>query len=199
MSRPVKLILSAAMAFLVVVAYLAIERLSGTPEVARNPATGAIGGPFSLIDQNGTRRSDADFRGRYMLVNFGYTGCPDFCPVIVQAIGDALSMVGAPAAKIQLVFITVDPARDKPAVLKTFLDAFDKRFVGLTGSEDEIKAAMRAYRVYAVKKDPDAAGNYTVDHTTLTYLMGPDGKYITHLRHNMTAEQMAEVIKANIK
>ncbi|MGE0735644.1 MAG: SCO family protein [Alphaproteobacteria bacterium] len=199
MSRNLKLIFSAILAFLLVVGYLAVERLTAPPPPDRPPTASAIGGPFSLVDQNGVRRTDADFRGRYMLVNFGYTGCPDFCPVVVQAISDALSMLGAQADKLQPIFITVDPARDQPQQLKAFLDAFDKRFVGLTGTEDEIKAAMRAYRVFAAKKEPDASGNYTVDHTTLTYLIDPDGKYVTHLRHNLTAEQMAELLKANLK
>ena len=195
MSRNIKLILSAVAAFLAVVVYLAVTRLTAVPDAQ----TTAIGGPFSLVDQTGARRTDRDFRGHYMLVNFGYTGCPDFCPVVVQAISDALPLVGAPAARLQPIFITVDPARDQPAQLKAFLDAFDQRWIGLTGTDDEIRAAMRAYRVYAVKKPPDAAGNYTVDHSTLTYLIGPDGKYITHLRHNMTAEQMAELLKENLK
>jgi cytochrome oxidase Cu insertion factor (SCO1/SenC/PrrC family) len=155
-----------------------------------------IGGPFTLTDQNGRRVSDEEFRGRLMLVYFGYTFCPDMCPLGLTTIADAIDVL-PPELQDQVVpvFITVDPARDTPAVLRDYVPQFSPRLVGLTGSEAEIAGALRAYRVYASKSDAKAAdGGYLVDHSTFTYLMGRNGKYLTHFGHGTTPEEMAKSI-----
>ena len=148
-----------------------------TPTVVTGKAL--IGGPFSLIDQTGKRISDQDFRGRYMLVYFGYTFCPDVCPASLQVISAALDQLGPAADKITPVFITLDPERDTPEKLASYIRSFHPRLVGLTGSPAEIAAAVKAYRVYA-KKVPDEKNpaDYTMDHSSIVFLMGPDGNLI---------------------
>ena len=141
--------------------------------------TAKVGGPFRLVDQSGHARSDADFRGRYMLVYFGYSRCPDVCPTTLSVMADALSRLGPRRKEIVPVFITLDPERDNPQVLGQYLAAFGKDFVGLTGSEERIKAVAAAYHVFYAKH-PLAGGDYSVDHTGALYLMGPDGTFVTY-------------------
>jgi protein SCO1 len=138
-----------------------------------------IGGPFSLTDQNGQHRTDADYRGHFMLVFFGFTNCPDVCPTTLAMLSDVLNKLGAKADLVVPVFISVDPARDTPAVLKSYLASFGPRFVGLTGTSDEVAKAAKAYRAY-YKKVPLPGGGYTMNHSSVIYLMGPDGKFVTH-------------------
>ncbi len=146
------------------------------------PATGKalVGGPFSLVDQTGKRVTDQDFRGRYMLIYFGYTFCPDVCPASLQVISSALDQLGPDAGRITPIFITMDPARDTPAKMAEYVRSFHPRLVGLTGSPSEIASVLKAYRVYAKKvpdeKDPTV---YTMDHSSIVYLMGPDGDLVT--------------------
>jgi protein SCO1/2 len=137
-----------------------------------------IGGPFELIDQTGHRRTDQDFRGRYMLLYFGYTYCPDVCPTTLQSMADALAKLGMKADRIVPVFITLDPERDTPDVLRKYLHAFGSDFVGLTGTLPAITNAAHAYRVFFAKH-PVAGGEYSVDHSSMIYLVGPDGKLVT--------------------
>ena len=156
-----------------------------------------IGGPFALIDQNGTPRTDADFRGRYMLVFFGYTHCPDVCPTALQTIADALDALGPEADKIVPIFITVDPERDDAKALKAYVANFHPRLVGLTGSLDAIKKVTKAYRVYRAKAgDGD---DYLMDHSAFTYLMGPDGRYVAHFRDGITPEDMARTLRKALR
>lgn len=136
----------------------------------------AIGGPFRLVDQHGRPRSDRDFRGRWMLVYFGYTYCPDVCPTTLQEITDALRDLGARGGEVVPVFITLDPERDRPATLRKYLAAFSPRFVGLTGSAQQIGSVARAYHVYYAKH-PLPGGGYSVDHASTIYLMSPDGGF----------------------
>lgn len=145
----------------------------------RNVETGTarIGGPFTLIDQNGAKRSSADFRGRFMLIYFGYSYCPDVCPTTLSLMADALDKLGARADAIVPVFISIDPERDTPAKLKPYLASFGPRFVGLTGDLATIKKVAGLYRVY-LKKEPLEGGNYAMDHSSVIYLMGRDGKFV---------------------
>jgi protein SCO1/2 len=155
----------------------------------------SIGGPFSLVDQNGKTRTDADFRGKYMLVYFGYTFCPDICPTELQTMSEALDQLGSRAARIQPIFITVDPARDKVPVMKEYVRHFHPSFIGLTGTANEIAAAAKAYRVYYAKAANAEGGNdYLMDHSGFVYLMGPDGHYLTHFTPQTTPKQMAAAI-----
>ncbi len=155
-----------------------------------------IGGPFTLIDQDGRTRTDADFRGRHMLVYFGYTYCPDVCPTALSDMAIALDEIGADATKVRPVFVTVDPARDTPARLKDYVANFHPRLVGLTGSDDAIARAAKAYRVYYAKaRDSGSAADYLMDHSSIIYLIGPDGRYVAHFSHGAPAERIVAALR----
>jgi protein SCO1 len=140
-----------------------------------------VGGPFSLVNSAGKRVTDKDFRGRDMLVFFGFTSCPDICPASLQLIASALDKLGPKADRITPIFITIDPERDTAPKLAEYVKHFSPRIVGLTGTPDEIAAAAKAYRVY-YNKVPNKAvpGDYTMDHTGVIYLMDANGGYVTH-------------------
>lgn len=170
------------------------------PAGAAKPFPISFGGPFSLIDHNGAARTDRDFRGRFLLVLFGYAHCPDICPTGLQRMADALDLLGRDGARVQPIFITVDPARDTAQVLKSYVAAFHPRLVGLTGSEAQVRAAARAYKVHRRKlRDPDGGDAYLVDHSSITYLMGPDGAFVTLFPHNAEAEFMARAIRRYVR
>jgi cytochrome oxidase Cu insertion factor (SCO1/SenC/PrrC family) len=138
-----------------------------------------IGGPFTLVDSAGHNVTDRNFRGKYMLVYFGYTTCPDVCPTTLADVASALDTLGARAAEVQPVFITVDPARDTPAVVGAYAANFGPRWVGLTGSADQVATAAHEYRVYYAKhRTGDGPLDYTMDHSSILYLIGPDGRFI---------------------
>lgn len=157
------------------------------------PTPISLGGPFSLVDHNARPVTDADFRGRHLLVFFGYTYCPDVCPTAMQMVGVVLDTLDNKAAKIQPLFISVDPERDTPAILKSFLENFHPSIIGLTGTAAQVKAAAKAYRVYFARvKEKDAEEDeYLMNHTAGIYLMGPDGKFLTVFSHNSKPENMA--------
>lgn len=155
-----------------------------------------VGGPFTLTDQNGKRVSDQDFRGKYMLMFFGYTYCPDICPGELQVMSAALDELGPKGEKIQPIFITIDPARDTPETLKTYVANFHPRMVGLTGSDADIAAVAKAYRVYYAKaKEAENKQDYLMDHSTILYLMGPDGKFVKHFTYNTDVKALAEGLR----
>ncbi|MCH8918451.1 MAG: SCO family protein [Alphaproteobacteria bacterium] len=157
-------------------------------------AAADIGGPFRLTDHTGKRVTDADFRGRFMLLYFGYTFCPDVCPADLQTMGRALDILAAKGEVITPVFITVDPERDSPAVLKKYVAAFHPRMVGLTGPAAAIKAAAKAYKVY-YRAQPGAKPGDTkilMDHTSFIYLVGPDGKAVAAFRGGTRPEVLAK-------
>ncbi len=158
-----------------------------------------VGGHFSLVDQTGKRVSDQDFRGRFLLVMFGFTYCPDVCPSELQVIGAALDKLGPKAERVAPLFITVDPERDTPSQLATYLKSFDPRLIGLTGTAAEVETATKAYRVYVRKvPDPKSTAGYTMDHSALIYLMGPDGAYRTHFAPGIGVDALAERIKREL-
>ena len=157
-----------------------------------------IGGPFALIDQSGTPRTDAGFRGKLMLVYFGFTYCPNVCPTDLQEIGLAIDQLGPLGEIVQPIFITVDPARDTPEHLKEYLAFFHARFVGLTGNQMAIHAAARAYRVYYKKVEFTGASDYTVDHSAFIYLMGRDGQYLGFFPPGSTASLIAGNIRPRL-
>ncbi len=163
-----------------------------TARLGASVATGAaeIGGPFALTDQDGRTRTEADFRGRFMLVYFGYSYCPDVCPTTLAMASAALAKLGAKAPRIVPVFITIDPARDKPAVLKTYLASFGKDFVGLTGDKKNVESVARRYHVYFVKR-PLPGGTYAMDHSSVLYLMGPDGRFVTYYEDEIGPDKLA--------
>jgi len=152
-----------------------------------------IGGPFALTDHTGKRVTDQDFRGRYTLVLFGFTFCPDICPSALQVISAALDKLGPKADRFVPILITVDPERDTPMQLASYVQSFHPRLVGLTGTPAEVDAVVKAYRVYVRKvTDPKSTAGYSIDHTSLIYVMGPDGAYVTHFAHTTNADAMAE-------
>lgn len=156
-----------------------------------------IGGPFSLIGTDGKRVTDKDFRGKLMLVFFGYTHCPDVCPTELQNMAEALDKLGPDANQVAPIFISVDPARDTPEALAAYVKNFGPRIIGLTGSADDIASAAKAYRVYFSSAE-GGAGNYTVDHSAFVYLMDREGNYLTHFMFNSPPETVAAAIKKHI-
>jgi len=154
-----------------------------------------IGGSFTLTDQNGAIRHDSEFRGRMMLVYFGYTYCPDACPAALNVMTGAMDRLGKTADAVQPIFITVDPERDTVAQMKSYASNFTPRLVALTGPPDAIAAAASAYRVYFQKVAGEGKDDYSMDHSAFVYLMGRDGRYLTHFGPDVTAEQMAAAIQ----
>ncbi len=145
------------------------------------PGGSLVGGPFTLQDGNGRQVTDRDFRGKYMLVYFGYTFCPDVCPTTLNEVANALDRLGPKADRLQAIFITVDPKRDTAAVMKRYTAAFSPRLLGLTGTPEEIAQAAKAYRVYySEHRTGPGPNDYSVDHSSILYLMGPDGKFVTY-------------------
>ena len=151
------------------------------------------GGPFTLQDGDGKPVTDRDFRGKYMLVYFGYTFCPDACPTTLNEVADALDRLGAKADQIQAIFITVDPKRDTPEILGAYVKSFDPRIAGLTGTTAQIAVAAKSFNMFYERRDPDD-GDYVYDHTTLIYLVDPDGRFAKALTGDAGAQQIAEAL-----
>ena len=154
----------------------------------------AIGGPFRLVDQNGNTVTDADLKGKWSLVYFGYTHCPDACPTALNDIAIALDQLGPKREAVRSVFITVDPERDTPEVLKEYVASFDAPILALSGSPEEIARAAKAYRVYYAKH-PEPGGDYSMDHSSVIYVMDPEGRFTASFTHQSTPEEIAERLK----
>ena len=154
-----------------------------------------IGGPFALTDQNGVHRTDTDFRGKLMLVYFGFTSCPDICPTDLQAIGLALDQLGKGAEQVQPIFVTIDPERDTPQLLADYVPMFHPRLIGLSGDANSIRQAARAYRVYYAKVPRTDGSDYTIDHSGFIYLMDAVGHYVGFFPPGTSPDRMAEVIR----
>jgi cytochrome oxidase Cu insertion factor (SCO1/SenC/PrrC family) len=153
-----------------------------------------IGGAFALIDQNGVRRTDTDFRGQFMLVYFGFTYCPDVCPTDLLQMGLAVDQLGPGGDAVQPIFITVDPERDTPEHLKEYLAMFHPRFIGLSGDTAAIKEAAKAYRVYYARAEL-AESDYTIDHSAFIFLMGRKGEYLGFVPPGTSAELLAGMLR----
>ncbi len=195
MRQRTRLIIMAVLAF-VLGGLAALVMIPGARElvVPKQLSVGQalVGGPFSLVDHTGKRVTEADFLGRSTLILFGFTYCPDICPSGLQVMSAALDQAGAKAEKVVPVFISVDHERDTPEQLAKYVASFHPRLVGLTGSREEIASAARAYRVYFKKtEDPKSTAGFTYDHSALIYLMGPDGRYMTHFSHAAGPDQIA--------
>ena len=158
---------------------------------------GPIGGPFALTDQNGKPRSDIEFRGKLMIVYFGYTFCPDVCPADLMSIGQALEALGPAAEGVQPVFITIDPERDTK-VLAEYLAAFHPSFVGLTGSPEDIRKVANSYKAFYVKVPGERSGEYSIDHTGVIYLMGRGGEYLGFMPPQTSPDRLTEVLRKNL-
>ncbi|HEY4044129.1 MAG TPA: SCO family protein [Rhodopila sp.] len=161
---------------------------------ANNPL--GIGGPFALEDGNGKPVTDKDFRGKYMLVYFGYTFCPDVCPTTLNAVADAMDKLGPAASRVQPLFITVDPRRDTPEVVKKYAAAFSRGIEGLTGTPEEIAAVAKEYRVYyAEHRTGSGPNDYSMDHSSVLYLMSPTGGFVAPIRADQSGDEMAAHLK----
>jgi protein SCO1/2 len=159
---------------LVALGLAALWTFAPSPEATR---TSSVGGPFELTAMDGKRVRSTAFGGAPVLVFFGFTNCPDICPTKLMELSQMFREAGPKAAKVRALFITVDPARDTPEVLKNYLSSFDERIIGLTGGQDEIDATVKAYRAY-YKKVPTSNGDYTMDHTAIIYLMDKRGQFV---------------------
>jgi protein SCO1 len=153
-----------------------------------------IGAPFALADQSGRRVGPRDWHGRIVLLYFGYLFCPDVCPTDLRAIADAIAALGADGAKIQPVFVTLDPERDTPELAGRYATAFHPSFVALRGSEAETRALAAAYRVY-FEKVPLASGGYAIDHTAFTYVLDADGRYVGYFPPGTSGRRMADFVR----
>jgi protein SCO1/2 len=154
----------------------------------------AIGGPFQLTDQSGQTVTEKNLQGRPTLIFFGFTHCPDVCPVALFEISEVLRAMGKDADRVNAYFISIDPERDTTAAVKDYLSSFDPHLRGLTGAPDAIAKAITGFRVYA-KKVPLKDGDYTMDHTTLTYLMDRDGKFVSPFNLKRTPQEAAADLK----
>jgi cytochrome oxidase Cu insertion factor (SCO1/SenC/PrrC family) len=158
-----------------------------------------IGGPFKLIDHTGKTRTDAEFRGKLMLVYFGYTTCPDICPTDLMQIGLALDKLGEAADEVTPLFITVDPERDTTNVLASYVASFHPRLVGLTGTPEAIRAVADSYKAYYAKYLPPDGAVYLIDHTGFVYLMGRSGEYLGFFPPGTTADRLDEIILQHLR
>lgn len=149
-----------------------------------------IGGPFELVDGNGRTVTDQAFRGKWMLVYFGYTHCPDACPMALQNMETARDMLGPAAAQVAIVFITVDPERDTPEVMRDYAALFGPDVSALTGSPEAVARVAKEYRVYFAKA-PTEGGDYSMDHTSIIYAMDPRGRFVGNFTHETTPEAIA--------
>ena len=172
--------------------------LLNRPGTVQSESRPLIGGPFSLVDTSGKTVTDRDFRGKLMLVFFGYTHCPDVCPAELQTMAEVMEKLGPAASKVAPIFISVDPKRDTPEVLAGYLKNFGSLITGLTGNQTGVVNAAKAYRVYFRNAAEGADGDYTVDHSAFVYLMDGEGKYITHFSFNTAPEAIIAEIKKQI-
>jgi len=194
--------ISTILALTIVVAVTACNPASsgGSQQQSSEPplAGAKIGGDFTLTNQDGMKTSASDFAGQYRIIYFGYTFCPDVCPIDLQRVmqGLALAEKNDPplAAKIQPIFITIDPERDGPEQLKQYVAAFHPRLIGLTGSEEEIADVAEKYLIIYNKRESEGASEYLMDHSRQTYLFGPDGEPLALLPHDGTPQQIADEI-----
>ena len=197
MPRPFARVLIVAAVLAVIAASAALWTFLNAPKPqVTSSGTASVGGPFTLVDQHGKTVTDEAFRGRWMLVFFGFTHCPDICPTALNDLSMTLQELGAASDKVQPIFITVDPERDTVRAMADYVANFDPRIVALTGTPEQIAQAAKAYRVY-YKKVPQGDG-YTMDHTGILYLMDPQGRFTTHFTPNTSPADMAARIRKQL-
>jgi protein SCO1 len=175
-------------------AFLALSLHEKPRGAAGTLLASAIGGPFRLVDQNGKTVTDADLKGKWSLIYFGYTHCPDACPTALNDISIALDDLGSQRNEVRPVFITVDPERDTPEVLKSYVTAFDAPILALSGTPEQIAQAAKDYRVYYAKH-PEAGGDYSMDHSSVIYVMDPQGRFTASFTQENSPEEIAERLK----
>ena len=172
------------------------ESSSANDLAGLTPAAGSgkasIGGDFTLTDQNGNIVHSADLKGKFVLIAFGFTFCPDVCPTTLSTMTQALNTIGDLSNMVQPVFVSVDPERDTPAVLKAYASGFHPRLLALSGTQEQTREVTDAYKVYYQShKESPTDTNYLVDHSSFIYLMGPNGEYITHFAYSTPASEMS--------
>lgn len=187
----------AAVTVLIAVAIGVYALMSSPQHGQRSFGEALVGGPFTMVNQKGETVSEKSFAGKPMLLFFGYTYCPDVCPTELQVMAEALRQLGDKASDIQPILVSIDPARDTPQVLADYVANFGPQFVGLTGTPDQVKAMADAYRVfYAKVENKDDPQAYLMDHSSIIYLMGADGKFLKHFTYSTDAKALAEGIAA---
>lgn len=159
------------------------------------PAASGLGGPFNLVDVNGRPFSDRNLKGKPAVIYFGFTYCPEACPTTLMAETHWLKQLGPDADRLNMVFISIDPERDTPAVMKNYLKPFDSRIIGLTGSPQAVARAAKAYRVY-YQKVPTSGGDYTMDHSTALYLMDANGRFVQPLTYGVDEAHALTALRA---
>ena len=187
------------MALAAAVALAGLAAFSSRPEQPAMVVSGKaeVGGPFTLTAHTGEQVSDETFRGKYMLVAFGFTHCPDLCPAELQVMSAALDTMGPEAERIQPLFITIDPERDTADHLSEYVAQFHPRLIGLTGTPEEIAAVARAYHVWYEKvEDDERPGEYVMDHTSIIYLMSPDGEFVQHFSYGASPQALSNALLA---
>ncbi len=196
MQRTVRIWLFSVLALVAAAVYLGPTLLNVVPKSgAHGSGEALIGGPFTLINAKGEQVTDEAFRGKFMLVYFGFTHCPDICPTTLLMMAQALKTLGKEAAEITPIFITLDPKRDTPQVMGTYVKNFYPDLVGLSGSKEQIAAVADRYKVYYSLVKNDSAMGYMVDHSGFVYLMDPQGKYLTHFSHTMPLQAMVSGLR----
>jgi len=170
------------------------------PKFMASDVTGtSFGRDFSLVDHNGTPRTLADYRGKAVVMFFGYTQCPDFCPTTLAELAEAMKRLGPDAERVQVLFVTVDPERDTPALLKNYVPAFDPRFMGLYGDADATARTAKEFKVIYQKRPGQTPGTYTMDHSAGTFIFDPNGKLRVYVGYGQGADVFAHDIKALLK
>lgn len=188
------IVIAAALAIVTVVVVTGREQAAAVADGAAT-GTATVGGPFQMVDQNGKAVDQTLLNGKWSLVFFGFTYCPDYCPTTLNGLAATQAQLGDEAKDLQILFVSIDPERDTPAAMKTYLslDGYPKGVIGLTGTPAQVKTAADAYRV--VYQKVGAGEDYTMNHSTLVYLMGPDGKFRIPLQHDLGPERTAEIIR----
>lgn len=189
---------------ILILTFIAILALWPVPNASQDKQTDTspvpIGGPFTLTDQHGNTVKDADFRGRVMLVFFGFTHCPDICPTTVSTLSKAMEALGDKANHVAPIFITVDPKRDTKEKMADYLSSFDKRIVGLTGGEEAIKKTADAYRVYFSILSPASSDmDYMVDHSAILYMIDERGNYLRHFPYDASVAEITAAINEHLE
>ena len=199
MTRNLRILLVCAIALLIVSAggFAALLAIPAAPPITK-PLTGGIGGPFTLVASDGQTITDQTYRGKWLLIYFGYTSCPDACPTALNNMGVALDQLGPEAEALQPIFITVDPKRDTPELLAEYLKSFDPRIVALTGTEEQIAAVVKEYHVYAAVP-PDGGKDYLVHHNSFYYVINPDGKFVNVVHGDASGEELAARVHQMMK
>ena len=198
MTRTLRILLACAITLMVIAAGGLAALMLIPPPLPQTATsmTGALGGPFTLVASDGRTVTDQTFRGKWMLIYFGYTSCPDACPTALNSMGVALDRLGGEAASLQPVFITVDPKRDTQPALAEYLKSFDPRIVALTGTDEQIAAVVREYRVYVSAHE---GRDYLVDHSNFFYVVNPDGKFVNVVTGSASGEELADKLRHMIK